>query len=323
MSYVPPAHPVPVRKSRLGWIIGGVIGVLLLTIAGVGVWAMRNFDPQVLIEVCPAPKQMLQITADKLEPDFTLHRVRAYCSGELPTEIKGSGVSAILLPRNETYNSNAELGADVTRRLESAGWTETETGEFSASVKGVNFKATLEASSYRPAMARLMIAEIRDGRGNLHSKMYPEGAREPFDEMKYSTTPTYTSTFIPAGYTKWGEALAQLDTKSMSMTLLGGTDLEPQIDVGPLGGRNPGQGCFSASGDLDPVARCTKIGRVDGSPVMRYELLPNEVQVVRGKFLIRLLYVYDHPNVKPAISHDDVLAIVRGLKQVGTPALSD
>ena len=85
MSYLPPAQPVPVRKSRLGWIIGGVIGVLLLTIAGVGVWAMRNFDPQVLIEVCPAPKQMLQITADKLEPDFTLHRVRAYCSGELPT----------------------------------------------------------------------------------------------------------------------------------------------------------------------------------------------------------------------------------------------
>ncbi|MEI2821419.1 MAG: hypothetical protein V9E81_14955 [Marmoricola sp.] len=205
MSYAPPPQPVPVRKSRLGWIIGGVIGVLLLSIAGVGVWAMRNFDPKVLVELCPAPKQMLQITADKLEPDFTLHRVSAYCSGEVPTDIKGSGVSAILLPLKETYQSNAELGADIARRLESAGWTETEPGQFSASVKGVNFKATLDASSYRPAMARLMIVEIRDGRGNLHSKMYPVDAREPFDEMKYSTTPTYTSTFVPAGYTEWGK----------------------------------------------------------------------------------------------------------------------
>mgnify|MGYP000877132503 FL=1 len=72
-------------------MLGAVIGGLMLIAVVAAVLLVRNWHPSNALELCPAPRQMLNAVAGSLEQEFQILEASPYCSGEVPTDIKASG----------------------------------------------------------------------------------------------------------------------------------------------------------------------------------------------------------------------------------------
>ncbi|HNM97679.1 MAG TPA: hypothetical protein PKK40_07030, partial [Marmoricola sp.] len=221
----------------------------------------------------------------------------------------------------EEFNTDQQVRERVVQALinSGVGWQQTGDGELAATVKGVGFTAEARTISYRPALARLVISEVRKGRGSLGTSMYPTRYLSTEEMLPFSPLPVLKSSVVPPGFSGWGEAWVDLARPSSSVKLLrNGEKYSPTMVVDRLG--EPG--CFTARGKPDPQAGCRRVGRTSQGPILR---LPNspDLTTIHDGHVVRLVGVWDYPAVDPWLSHQQAIGILRHLEVLQPAALSD
>ena len=256
------------------------------------------------------------------ESNLKVSTYRYTCLTSTPPTAKDQNVS-IGLTSARTYSSREEFQSVISANLTSGGWSPVATtDESTVSDDSVMFSkngytAKIAVHTYQPAYGKITIKsdspQINFGFVFKKSPNVPSYLSDT-EALKFVTVPVYVSEYVPEGYSSW---LIKTNTTSRIESYA--------ILNGGKGAVTPRLAVTAIPANYDISAQRKQLVNTQGGVIIyaatenatrgRYDLV-----AIIGSNLVTLEYGYQHPNVNPQLTTEQVSAVFDSLKQTNTPA---
>lgn len=313
MKSTPAQALQPVHKKLHIAIILTLVSIFVIAPLAFGAAAVALFPST---RLCSGLVRTGNEVSALFESKLELATYNYHCLGSTPPTTKNQSISLGLLSK-ATYESRATFQSAITDELQSGSWSVVQTASGSTTAQDLvtyskdGYTATITIHSYQPAYATVKITPDapRANMGFVFEKA-PNAPPNltPEQKVRFVSVPIYTPEHIPAGYSAWVTNTKQTSGETAVVTLQGGQgSVSPRLKTTPA---TPGYDITVGRELLATTSNGVNIYiATSASTQRRYDAL-----AIVGAYLVIFESSYQHPNVDPQPTVDDITQVFEVLK---------